>query len=236
MAETLLTAHGLSRTVLNQNVLNQNVPDQTGAKRVLWRELGLGLYPNERLAVTGPSGSGKSLLLRALAALDPLESGSLHFRTQDVQTLPVTTYRTHVLYLPQRAPLYPGTVEDNLRLPFTLQAHRNKAFSPERVTQLFAQLGRSAAFLSQAAERLSGGEAQLVALVRALSLDPVVLLLDEATSALDPDVLGRAEGVLLEWTQTADHALLWVGHDAAQRERLATRELALSAFYPVSTL
>ena len=217
-------------------MLNQNVPNQTGSGRVLWSGLGLELYPNERLAVTGPSGSGKSLLLRALAALDPLKSGSLRFRAQDVQTLPVTTYRTQVLYLPQRAPLYPGTVEDNLRLPFTLQAHRDKAFSPGHVTRLLAQLGRSEAFLSQAAERLSGGEAQLVALVRALSLDPEVLLLDEATSALDPDVLGRAEGLLLEWTQAADHALLWVGHDAAQRERLATRELALSIFQPVSAL
>ena len=226
MTEALLTAQGLSRTVLNQ----------TGSKRVLWRGLGLELYARERLAVTGPSGSGKSLLLRALATLDPLETGSLSFRAQDVQTLPVTTYRTQVLYLPQRAPLYPGTVEDNLRLPFTLQAHRDKAFSPGHVTRLLAQLGRSEAFLSQAAERLSGGEAQLVALVRALSLDPEVLLLDEATSALDPDVLGRAEALLLEWTQTADHALLWVGHDAAQRERLATRELALSAFQPVSAL
>lgn len=226
MAKPLLTAQGLSRTVL----------DQTGSSRVLWSGLGLELYPGERLAVTGPSGSGKSLLLRALSTLDPLETGSLYFRGQDVQTLPVTTYRTRVLYLPQRAPLYPGTVEDNLKLPFTLQAHRDRAFSREQVTQLFAQLGRLESFLAQAAERLSGGEAQLVALVRALSLEPDALLLDEATSALDPDVLGRAEALLLEWTRAADHALLWVGHDAAQRERLSTRELALSAFHPVSTL
>ena len=203
---------------------------------MLWAEVGLELYAGERLAVIGPSGSGKSLLLRALATLDPLETGSLYFRGQDVQTLPVTTYRTNVLYLPQRAPLYPGTVEDNLRLPFTLQVHRDKAFSQGQTAQLFAQLGRSKAFLTQAAESLSGGEAQLVALVRALSLEPDALLLDEATSALDPDVLGRAEALLLEWTQAADHALLWVGHDTAQRERLSTRELALSAFHPVSTL
>ena len=218
--QPLLTAQGLSRTV---------------SGRVLWADLGLELYAGERFAVTGPSGSGKSLLLRALALLDPLETGSLYFRTQDVQGLPVMTYRTHVLYLPQRAPLYPGTVEENLRLPFTLQAQQNKKFSLERVTHLLAELGRPETFLAQAAESLSGGEAQLVALVRALSLEPDVLLLDEATSALDPGTLNQAETLLLDWSQ-GERALVWVGHDAAQKERLATRELALSTFYPVSAI
>lgn len=166
--------------------------------------------------------------------LDPLETGSLRFRAQDVQTLPVTAYRTHVLCLPQRAPLYPGTVEANVQLPFRLQAHRSKTFSLGRVTHLLAELGRPKTFLAQAAESLSGGEAQLVALVRALSLGPAVLLLDEATSALDPDTLGHAEASLRNWTQQGERALVWVGHDALQRERFATRELALSTFHSAS--
>ncbi len=199
---------------------------------MLWADLGLELYAGERLTVTGPSGSGKSLLLRTLALLDPLETGLLHFRAQDVQTLPVTIYRTHVLYLPQRAPLYPGTVEENLRLPFTLQVHHGKTFSSGHLTQFLARLGRPETFLAQAAESLSGGEAQLVALARALSLGPDVLLLDEATSALDPDTLNQAETLLADWVHDADRALLWVGHDAAQRERFATRKLELLSFHP----
>ena len=203
---------------------------------MLWADLGLELYTGERLAVTGPSGSGKSLLLRTLALLDPLEAGSLHFHAQDVQTLPMTTYRTHVLYLPQRAPLYPGTVEENLRLPFTLQAYHGETFSSGHVTQFLNQLGRPETFLAQAAESLSGGEAQLVALVRALSLRPDVLLLDEATSALDLDTLGQAEMLLRNWVQDADRAFIWVGHDTTQRARFATRELALSSFHPVGAI
>ncbi|HEY9721863.1 MAG TPA: ATP-binding cassette domain-containing protein, partial [Oscillatoriaceae cyanobacterium] len=97
-----------------------------------------------------------------------------------------------------------------------------------RALALLATFERDAAFLAQAQSALSGGERQMVGLVRALLLAPRVLLLDEITSAMDPTNTARAEALVAEWLAAeASRACVWISHDAAQRERVATRELSL---------
>ena len=211
----LLTARALSRRV---------------GERHLWGPLDLGVEPGEVLAVAGPSGSGKSLLLRALAGLDPLQGGEVRYQSRALEDWGAPRYRAGVMYLPQQAPLYPGTVEDNLRLPFGLKVHAGTPYPADEARDRLAALGRSSNFLAQPAERLSGGEAQLVALVRALLLSPGVLLLDEATGALDPQAVAGAEALLRDWLAGGPpRAVVFVTHDPAQRERLATRRLDLQA-------
>ena len=84
----------------------------------------------ERLGVLGPSGAGKTVLLRAMARLDPLDEGSIRWQGRVVQGEGVPDYRKRVVYLHQRPALLEGTVEDNLRYPFTLRAHRDRSFDP----------------------------------------------------------------------------------------------------------
>lgn len=196
--------------------------------RTLWAGLSLTLGAGDRVAVSGPSGSGKSLLLRALAGLDPLQRGTVTVQGRAQGDWAMPEYRARVLYLPQR-PAVPGrSVEEALRQPFALRVRAGQAFDPARVGPLLAALGRPADFTGQDPARLSGGEMQSAALLRALLLDPAVLLLDEATAALDPEAAARAERLLLDWVSAGPpRALVWVGHDPAQRARMTTRDLAL---------
>ena len=84
------------------------------------------LDAGERIALTGPSGSGKSVLLRALSLLDPLDGGDVYWRGRPVTRARIPAFRRHVAYLRQRAALLDGSVEDNLRY-YALQRARMQA-------------------------------------------------------------------------------------------------------------
>ena len=88
-------------------------------------------------------------------------------------------------------------------------------------------LGRDPAFLAYDAERLSGGELQLMALLRALQLDPTVLLLDEPTASLDRDTSVAVEALLVEWLAAGPRAAVFNSHDSEQIQRFASRTLEL---------
>lgn len=190
--------------------------------RRLWQAVSLNLSKGQRLMVQGPSGTGKSLLLRALAGLDALESGTVIFQGKAQSAWAMPAYRARVMYLPQRAALTGPTVEDALRQPFSLKVHQARRYEAATALSLLADLGRAPDFLAKATAHLSGGETQLAALVRALLLGPSVLLLDEATSALDADTTACAEALLLNWLSGGERALVMVSHDASQRKRLGT--------------
>ncbi|MGI8748796.1 MAG: ABC transporter ATP-binding protein [Deinococcus sp.] len=196
------------------------------AGRVLWQNLSLVVAPGERIAVTGPSGSGKSLFLRALAGLDPLEGGDvlLDGRSQAQWAMPV--YRSRVMYMPQRPAHGTGSVLEELRRPFGLKVHALQAFRQADAEQWLVDAGRPVSFLDLDVTTLSGGEGQLLAVIRALLLKPSVLLLDEATASLDPEATQAVEHLLSGWCAAAPgRALVWVSHDPAQRRRVADREL-----------
>ncbi len=189
----------------------------------------LKLAPRDRLVLSGPSGAGKSVLLRALALLDQTE-GTLLWQGQTVARAQVPAYRRTVAYLRQRPALFGGTVEDNLLTPFSLGIYRGLAFDRAPALAYFARAGHDAAFLAQQADELSGGEQQLVALVRTLQLGPTVLLLDEPTASLDPETAVMVEAIVDAWyQQTPEAAWIWVTHDPAQGKRVGARFAILKA-------
>jgi putative ABC transport system ATP-binding protein len=181
------------------------------------------------ISITGPSGSGKTLLLRALALLDPLDAGEIRFEGRPIDRNRIPYYRSQVLYLHQRPMLLANQVETALRRPFTLSAHRNRSFRPERILQMLRRLGRDETFLRKPAADLSGGETQLVALLRALQLDPKVLLLDEPTAALDEDATAAVELLVRDWfAESPDsRTTVWVTHAADQSQRVATEVIRI---------
>ena len=195
------------------------------AGRVLWQDLSLVVSPGDRIAVTGPSGSGKSLFLRALAGLDPLEGGDvlLDGRSQAQWAMPV--YRSRVMYLPQRPAFGTGSVLEELRRPFGLKVHAQQTFRQADAEEWLINMGRPVSFLELDVSTRSGGEGQLLAVIRALLLKPSVLLLDEATASLDPEATRATEHLFSEWCAAIPgRALVWVSHDPAQRRRVADRE------------
>lgn len=189
------------------------------------------LHGGDRVAITGPSGSGKSVFLRTLALLDPLDSGRIAWHGKPVGRATIPCYRRNVAYIRQRPAILDGTVEDNLRYPFSLKAYCDLRFDRARAASLAVQAGRGAGFLEQRASELSGGEAQIAALIRVLQLAPEVLLLDEPTASLDPESSHAIEGLVRAWFDTGDtpHASVWVSHDPAQAQRMSQRHLIMRA-------
>ena len=212
----------------------------------MWRGVDLTLAEGESVAVTGPSGTGKTLLLRALAGLDPVDEGTVFLDGRPQAAWPAPLYRARVLYVAQRPALFDGTVEDNLARPFTLAVRQGRkgrdrvtgrvgggdgspsGWDRQRAVELLAALGRDAGFLQRPVTALSGGEAQITALVRALLVEPAILLLDEPTASLDEATARAAEDLIARWRAAAPgRACLWTSHDRDQLRRVAEREVAL---------
>ena len=190
----------------------------------LLRDISLSLRSGDRIGLVGPSGAGKTVLLRALARLDPVCEGELLWRGGAIHGARVPTYRAHVIYLHQRPAFVEGSVEDNLRLPFSLMQHRGKQFDRTRLANWLGSLDRDESFLAKNVQDLSGGEAQLAGLLRALQLDPQVLLLDEPTAAIDRHTATLFEQLVAAWLaeRPSERAFMWVSHDSQQTERMGS--------------
>jgi putative ABC transport system ATP-binding protein len=195
----------------------------------LIRDTSVLIRPGDRIGLHGESGAGKTVFLRALAALDPLDSGSLWWSGDEVRGAEMPRYRSRVVILPQRPALVEGSVEQNLALPFELRVHRGKRFEREQALPLLESLGRSSSFLAKNHGDLSGGEAQIACLVRALLIAPAVLLLDEPTASLDAKSAQRVERALRAWLEEAPtaRALVCVSHDLALLDTLTERRLRI---------
>lgn len=211
----LLSAHNLGRQLRD---------------RWLWRGIRFELHPGECLGLVAPSGSGKTLLLRNLVWLDPLTTGQVCFLGKTPREWGLPTYRRQIMYLPQRAVAFTGTVQANLQQAFKTQIHAQRCFDPDRIQAWLQQLGRGPDFLDLEGSRLSGGEVQILALLRALQFDPQVLLLDEPTSSLDVTTTRQVEALLRQWLQPPDRACILTSHDPNQIARITTRQLHLKDF------
>ena len=135
------------------------------------------------LTLVGPSGSGKSSLLRCLNRLVESTSGTVRFDGRDTRSFDPRELRRRVALVMQTPVLFEGTVRDNLRVR---PADAPGDFSEARLRATLVEVGLEPDFLDRDATTLSGGEKQRVTIARALLRDPQALLLDEPTSALDP--------------------------------------------------
>lgn len=164
------------------------------------------------LAISGPSGSGKSLLMRMLADLDPSE-GRVLLDGDDRTAMPVTTWRQRVGLVPARSGWWSDRVED----------HFDPAQADER-RELSKELYLPENLFGRSIDEASTGERQRLAIVRALLTRPRVLLLDEPTASLDPTTTLAVEALVGRRLHDG-MTLVLVTHDAAQAERMANVRL-----------
>ncbi len=191
--------------------------------RRLVDEVSIAVGRGEVVAITGPSGSGKSSLLRLLNRLDEPTSGTVYLNRRDYREIAPRELRRRLGMLLQRPFLFPGTVAHNL--VFGPTAH-GKPLAPGAIAELLTRVGLSG-YAERDVSRLSGGEAQRVALARTLAVEPEILLLDEPTSALDETSRRGVEQLICGIIEGQGLTCILVTHDEEQAARMAKRILRL---------
>jgi len=212
----------------------------------------LSIDPGELVLLSGASGSGKSLLLRAIADLDP-HDGEVWLDGKARSTLPAPDWRRLVGLLPAESHWWGDSVRDHFDLHGKPavdvdagQSVRSEArcsapggantpppFSGSDptadLTDLLQRLGFGPDVLDWMVSRLSTGERQRLSLARLLANRPRALLLDEATANLDPPNRTLVETLVEDYRTRQGAPVLWVSHDPEQRQRLRGRSLAIRA-------
>ena len=173
--------------------------------------------------IVGPSGMGKSTLLRLLNRLADPTAGTIRYRGRDLREYDVLELRREVGLVPQLPALLEGTVADNVLYGPRLAKQDADVAGNLRLA------GLDPAFEPRRADALSVGEQQRVMLARTLALQPSVLLLDEPTSALDDTTKAAIEGTLRDLRERLGLSFVLVTHDLDQAARLADRVLVLES-------
>jgi tungstate transport system ATP-binding protein len=180
----------------------------------------LEIHPGQVVGLLGPTGAGKSTLLRLLAGLDPPGGGEAWFGDVPLhdRTLPLPEQRRITMVF-QRPRLLSGSVRSNVEYGLRL---RGRTGPSPVVAALINGLGL-AKLAPQPARSLSGGQSQLVALARALAIEPEVLLLDEPTAHLDPAHVALVERVITDDHRRRGTTVVWATHNLFQARRVADR-------------
>ena len=192
--------------------------------------LNIEMQPGERLVVIGPSGGGKSTLLRVMMGLEQIDRGVITFAGKpyisadgsgkptkiDMQT------RREIGMVFQHYTLFPhlSVLENLILAPCKVKGESKKSAS-DRAKDLLTRFGlgnKTSAYPSQ----LSGGQKQRVAIARALMLDPKLMLFDEVTSALDPELVGEVEQVIIQLAKQ-NMPMMIVTHDMWFAKNIASR-------------
>lgn len=181
--------------------------------------------PGDRVAMIGPSGAGKTSLLRLLNRLCDPTRGSIYLEALNYQKIPVIELRRQVMLVLQESRLLGMSARDAIAYPLKLRGMRPQEIE-QRAQMWIERLRIPEEWLSRSELQLSAGQRQLVAIARALSLQPKILLLDEPTSALDA---GRASHLMQVLTELADGqtAILMANHQLELAREFCTRVLHL---------
>jgi putative spermidine/putrescine transport system ATP-binding protein len=188
-------------------------------------DITLDVARGERAALLGPSGVGKTSLLRAIAGLGTLSSGAVRVDGRDVTALPPE--RRGIVYMHQSPSLFQHmSVLDNVAFPCEVRGVSRSTACDKAMELLDRVKLRSAA--ARAPATLSGGQRHRVALARALAADPAVLLLDEPFASLDPTLRAEVREAVVGLLHRGDGpAVVLVTHDVDEAAALADRLIVL---------
>ena len=172
-------------------------------------ELGYG----ECISITGQSGVGKSLLLRAIADLDP-HSGTIFLEGKECGSFSPPEWRKNVCLLPTESQWWEDIVIDHFP---------GSTIESAEIDNWLNMLHLEKKMFHSEVSRLSTGERQRLALIRVLINKPKVLLLDEPTASLDSENSAQVEKIILPYLQSTRAGAIWISHNSEQAKRVARR-------------
>lgn len=192
--------------------------------KIVLKDISFSVSSNEILAVIGPSGVGKTTLIKSIVRLIPFH-GKIKLNNHEID-LGSTT----ISFVPQNYGLLPWkTVEQNIYLASRIKKHsRLNKQQKEKIHELMREL-KIDNLSKKFPNFISGGQAQRVALVRSLSISPDLLIFDEAFSALDPVVKKSAEHLFLNQWRKNPTITIMVTHNLDEALKLSTKILVLKS-------
>ena len=195
-------------SLISLEKVNYQIADQHILHDVDWQ-----IPAGAHITLTGPSGDGKSTLLRIIASMISKTSGTLIFDGQPIESYDPIMYRRQVSYCFQQPTLFGETVADNLAFPYQI---RKQVMDTQRVVTALNNVGLSERTLHQPIIELSGGERQRVALIRNILFLPKVLLLDEVTAGLDENNKQIVHAWLRQLNEQDHVTTIMITHDATE--------------------
>ena len=210
----------------NKVVLSlQNVTKKFGKLTVL-DDMSLDVHEHEIVVLCGPSGGGKSTLLRTINGLEKIDSGKIYYRDELITNKNIKEVRKHVGMVFQSFNLFDNlTIQDNLTIAPVKILKKNKQEAIAQAQKYMDTFGIGDK-MHHYPHQLSGGQKQRVAIVRSMMMEPDVMLFDEPTSALDPEMIKE---VLDSIRRLADMGMtmIIVTHEISFAREVASRVLFL---------
>lgn len=196
-------------------------------EKIIFENLNFEIRADDKVFLTGESGSGKSLLLRTIIGFEKSSNGSIFFQSKKIDSTNIRYFRNKVIYLSQKTIFSDTTLLDNLKEIYNLTINSNKTFNINKIYSFLEIIEKDKSFLDKRTKSLSGGESQFASILRAIQLDPKILLLDEPTSALDYKNTLLFEKLIDNWFNE-NKAFIWISHNKEQVERYSNRIINLN--------
>lgn len=198
----------------------ENLSKSFGNKEVL-KNINLEIYRGEIFAFMGPSGVGKTTLLRIINFLDTHSSGRIMFNGNEYLINKKNNIMSRMSMLFQKPAIFNASVFDNVAYGLAIRGADRKKIE-EKVTDALNLVGLGG-YEKQKALTLSGGEAQRMAFARAIVFKPDVLLLDEPTANLDPANVSKIEEIIRKIRNDPGTTIIMASHNMHQVRRIADR-------------
>ena len=185
----------------------RNLNAHYGHSQVLY-DISIDVKAGEFVSIIGANGAGKSTLMKVIMGLVPVSSGKLLFKGNEISRLePWQRAGMKIAYVPEGRRVFGElTVAENLRIGGWVEPPQDLPRRVEKVVAIFPRLGER---MNQAARTMSGGEQQMLAIGRALMLEPELLLVDEISMGLMPILVNRCFEVLKQLSEAGTTSCWW---------------------------
>lgn len=181
-------------------------------------DLNLTLSKNEKILISGKSGTGKTTLLKTILFYDVKTAGKIYFYDEEISKKNINEFRNKVTYIGQKPPAFNGNVNEFLSIPYDFKSNNKNAPSEVVINNLLIKLSFDVKVLEKNFNSLSGGEQQRITIIQSLLLNKNIFLLDEITSSLDKENIRNVVNLFRREKKT----LLVVSHNS-EWENLADK-------------